>query len=203
MTRLASAHDVLKLHYDAIVVGSGYGGGVAASRLARAGKSVAVLERGREVMTGEFPARFPDLKNEMQIRGRKLSSGPETALFDVRLGEDMHVLVGCGLGGGSLVNAGVALRPDPRVFADEIWPGQIRQDGLLDEGYRRAEAWLAPSSDPRAVEMTKYKALKAAGEAFGDTRDRAACRRQFFSARQRRRSHAARLYTLWRLLRRL
>lgn len=169
MTRLASAHDVLKLHYDAIVVGSGYGGGVAASRLARAGKSVAVLERGREVMTGEFPARFPDLKNEMQIRGRKLSSGPETALFDVRLGEDMHVLVGCGLGGGSLVNAGVALRPDPRVFADEIWPGQIRQDGLLDEGYRRAEAWLAPSSDPRAVEMTKYKALKAAGEAFGDT----------------------------------
>lgn len=169
MARLASAHEALQSHYDAIVVGSGYGGGVAASRLARAGKRVAVLERGREVLTGDFPARFPDLKNEMQIRGRKMSSGPETALYDVRLGEDMHVLVGCGLGGGSLVNAGVALRPDPRVFADEIWPGQIRQDGLLDQGYARAEGWIAPSSDPRAAEMTKYKSLDAAGQAFGHT----------------------------------
>lgn len=167
MTRLASPHDALKPHYDVIVVGSGYGGGVSASRLARAGKSVAVLERGREVVTGEFPSRFPDLKGEMQIRGRKMSSGPETALFDVRLGEDMHVLVGCGLGGGSLINAGVSLRPDPRVFADEVWPGQIRQDGLIDEGFRRAEKWLAPASDPRADEMTKYKALDVAGRAFG------------------------------------
>lgn len=169
MTPLASPHDALLPHYDAVIVGSGYGGGVAASRLARAGKRVAVLERGREVLTGEFPARFPDLKNEMQIRGRKLSSGPETALYDVRIGEDMHVLVGCGLGGGSLVNAGVALRPDARVFADEVWPGQIRQDGLLDEGFRRAELWLAPASDPRAAEMTKYQALDTAGRAFGDT----------------------------------
>lgn len=167
MTRLSSPHDALQPHYDVVVVGSGYGGGVAASRLARAGKRVAVLERGREVLTGEFPARFPDLKNEMQIRGRKMSSGPETALYDVRLGEDMHVLVGCGLGGGSLVNAGVSLRPDARVFADEVWPGQIRQDGLLDEGYARAERWLAPASDPRAAEMVKYRSLDTAGQAFG------------------------------------
>ncbi|MCB1504429.1 MAG: GMC family oxidoreductase [Hyphomicrobiaceae bacterium] len=169
MTKLASTHDDLKPHYDAIVVGSGYGGGVAASRLARAGKRVAVLERGREVATGEFPSRFPEMKNEMQVRGRKLATGPETALFDVRLGEDMHVLVGCGLGGGSLVNAGVALRPDARVFADEVWPDEIRQDGLLDEGFARAEHWLAPMSDPRASELTKYKALETSGSAFGDT----------------------------------
>lgn len=169
MTRLASAHEALTPHYDAVVIGSGYGGGVAASRLARAGKRVAVLERGREVVTGEFPARFPELKNEMQIRGRKLSSGAETALFDIRVGEDMHVVVGCGLGGGSLVNAGVAIRPDPRVFADEVWPDEIRQDGLLDEGFRRAEAWLSPQSDPRASQMTKYQSLAAAGQALGDT----------------------------------
>ncbi len=167
MARLASAHHALKSHYDVVVIGSGYGGGVAASRLARAGKSVAVLERGREVATGEFPTRFTDLRCDMQIRGRKLSSGPETALYDIRLGEDMHVLMGCGLGGGSLVNAGVSLRPDSRVFTDEIWPGQLRQDGLLDEGYRRAEAWLCPQSDPRAAEMSKYKALDAAARAMG------------------------------------
>jgi cholesterol oxidase len=79
----------------------------------------------------------------------------------------MHVLVGCGLGGGSLVNAGVALRPDGRVFADPVWPGQIAQDGLLDAGYARAERWLAPTSDPRAGELGKFRALEAAGRALG------------------------------------
>ena len=167
MTRLASTHDELKSSYDVVVVGSGYGGGVSASRLSRAGKSVAVLERGREILTGEFPAKFPDLKNDMQVRGKTVRTGPNTALFDVRLGADMHVLVGCGLGGGSLVNAGVSLRPDHRVFADNVWPGQIAQDGTLDQGFARAERWLRPASDPRAVEMTKYKVLDGAAKALG------------------------------------
>ncbi len=167
MSRLTRPRDELKACYDVIVVGSGYGGGVTASRLARAGKRVAVLERGREVLTGEFPSRFPDLKNELRVRGRRVSMGPDTALFDVRLGEDMHVVVGNGVGGGSLVNAGVALRPDSRVLTDPVWPGQIAQDGTLDEGYRRASYWLRPMPDPRASEMTKYKVLEKAGKAVG------------------------------------
>ncbi len=167
MSRLARPLEAAAASYDVIVVGSGYGGGVAASRFARAGKCVAVLERGREVVTGEFPSRFPDLRNEMQVTGRNAQLGSATGLYDVRLGDDMHVLVGRGVGGGSLVNAGVALRPDTRVFADPAWPGQIAQDRTLDEGYRRAEAWLAPSPDPRASERTKYKALAAAGKAMG------------------------------------
>src|SRR5262245_48989913 len=156
MTGLSRTLEHAKDCYDVIVVGSGYGGGVAASRLSRAGKKVAVLERGREVLAGSFPSRFPDLKNDMQVTGKRLRTGKSSALYDVRLGEDMHVLVGCGLGGGSLINAGVALRPDPRVFADERWPGQIAQDGLLEEGFRRARLWLNPQSDPRAGELTKY-----------------------------------------------
>jgi cholesterol oxidase len=167
MTRLSRPLDTIKNHYDVIVVGSGYGGGVTASRLSRAGKRVAVLERGREILTGEFPSKFPDLKNEFQVRGKHFAMGPDTALYDVRLGDDMHVLVGCGLGGGSLVNAGVSLRPDPRVFADAVWPGQMAQDGLLDEGYLRAERWLRPHSHPRAAEMTKFRVLAEAGRALG------------------------------------
>jgi cholesterol oxidase len=169
MAGLSRSLDHVKDRYDVIVVGSGYGAGVAASRLARAGKRVCVLERGREVLTGQFPSRFPDLKNDFQVTGKRVRTGSSSALFDVRLGEDMHVLVGCGLGGGSLVNAGVALRPDTRVFADEVWPGQIVQDGLLEEGFRRAERWLSPQSDPRAATLTKYKSLATAGKDLGYT----------------------------------
>ena len=167
MSRLAQSLDRMKSRYDAVIIGSGYGGAVSAARLARAGKSVCVLERGREFVTGEFPAKFPEMRNEMQVTSRRFRTGKQTALFDVRLGDDMHVLVGCGLGGGSLVNAGVSLRPDPRVFADEIWPGQLRQDGLLDEGYERARRWLRPMQGPRAAEMTKFKALAETSRAIG------------------------------------
>lgn len=165
--RLARPLAQMARHYDVVIVGSGYGGGVSACRLARAGKRVAVLERGREVLTGEFPSRFPDMRREMHVTGKRMSMGSPTGLYDVRIGDDMHVLVGRGLGGGSLVNAGVSLRPDARVFADPVWPGQIRQDGLLDEGYRRARAWLRPASDPTAQSLTKFQALNEASAALG------------------------------------
>jgi cholesterol oxidase len=169
MARLSLPLIALKRHYDVIVVGSGYGGGVTASRLARAGKRVAVLERGREIQTGEFPQKFGELKNEFQVRGKSIRTGSEQAIYDVRLGRDMHVLVGCGLGGGSLVNAGVSLMPNHRVFADSAWPGQIAQDGTLEEGFRRAEHWLRPASDQRASEMTKYRVLENTGKDLGGT----------------------------------
>jgi cholesterol oxidase len=167
MSRLARSLAHIKPHYDVVVVGSGYGGGVAAARLARAGKRVAVLERGREFVTGEFPSRFPDLRHEMQLTGKRLRTGSPAGLYDVRLGEDMHVLVGCGVGGGSLINAGVALRPDARVFRDAVWPGQIAQDGLIEEGYARALRWLKPARDPQAFAHSKLKALQQASAALG------------------------------------
>ena len=167
MIRLARRPDRLQRHYDVVVVGSGYGGGVAASRLARAGKRVAILERGREFRTGEFPSKLTDLRQQMQVTGETWRMGSPTGLYDVRLGKDMHVLVGCGLGGGSLINAGVALRPDPRVFRDPAWPEEIARDRLLDEGYARAAHWLRPARDPRAARRTKYQALHNAGAALG------------------------------------
>ena len=43
--------------YDAIVVGSGFGGGITPCRLAEAGQSVCVLERGRRFGRDDFPER--------------------------------------------------------------------------------------------------------------------------------------------------
>jgi cholesterol oxidase len=164
---LSSPPGDIKRAYDVVVVGSGYGGGVAASRLSRAGQSVCVIEKGKEFLTGSFPSRLPELRRELQLNGGKMRSGSRTGLFDFRLGADIHVLVGCGLGGGSLINAGVALKPDARVFADPVWPAELAEDGLLELGFKRAAAMLRPARYPNAPELTKYRALAASSEAFG------------------------------------
>jgi len=165
--RLSSPLGELERAYDVIVVGSGYGGGVAASRLARAGQRVCVIERGKEFLTGEFPARLPEIRRELQLNGGTLRSGSRTGLFDFKLGADIHVLTGCGLGGGSLVNAGVALKPDARVFADSAWPEEVSGDGLLDLGFERASSMLRPARYRDPESLTKYRALESASAAFG------------------------------------
>ena len=164
--RLSSPASKLRAKYDVVVVGSGYGGGVAASRLSRAGQRVCVIERGKEFLTGEFPNRFPELRRELQVHGGKMRTGSRTGLFDFHLGADIHVLVGCGLGGGSLINAGVALRPEPRVFAASAWPDEVREDGLLDLGYARAAAMLRPARYANASDLVKYRSLEAASAGF-------------------------------------
>ena len=55
MPRLSLSIEHIKPHYSVVIVGSGYGGGIAASRLSRAGQQVCVLERGKEFQAGDFP----------------------------------------------------------------------------------------------------------------------------------------------------
>jgi cholesterol oxidase len=164
---LSSPQDTIRPSYDVVVVGSGYGGGVAASRLARAGQSVCILEKGKEFPTGSFPSRLPELRRELQLNGGKMRSGSRTGLFDFRLGTDIHVLVGCGLGGGSLINAGVALQPDSRVFQDGAWPEEVAADGLLALGFKRAASMFRPTRYAKAPELIKYRALEVSSAAFG------------------------------------
>jgi len=157
----------LKPGYDVVVVGSGYGGGVAASRLARCGLGVCVLERGREILTGEFPDRMSRAIKDFQITGDNINFGSSQGLFDIRVGDDIHVLQGCGLGGTSLINANVCLKPDPRVFEDPVWPEDIRKDDSLTLGFARAREMLRPTMFKDQYSLLKLRALDTASDALG------------------------------------
>ena len=66
----------IKPRYDVVVVGSGYGGSIAASRCARAGQAVCVLERGKEWRPGEFPELLRHASKEIQVhRGGQTTIG--------------------------------------------------------------------------------------------------------------------------------
>src|SRR5687767_6221491 len=122
MRRLASPIENIQSHYPVVVIGSGYGGSIAASRLSRAGQKVCLLERGREFQPGEYPDTELEAKAEMQIDGPLAKVGSRLGLYDFRINEEIGVFQGCGLGGTSLVNANVALPADRWVFSDSRWP---------------------------------------------------------------------------------
>ena len=127
---------------DVAVVGSGYGGAVAALRFAEHGQTVYVLERGDEYVSGDFPNDLSQIgkhvRSEVATASGVAAQGYENALFDFRIGLRAGALIGNGLGGGSLINAGVGLRPDDKVFEQEDWPAALRQEKEFDVWFGKA-----------------------------------------------------------------
>ena len=173
MGRLAGSLSELRSTYDVVVVGTGYGGGAAACRLARAGLDVAVLERGKELRPGDFPETAAAAAAPMQLqRGDRRRLGSATALLDWRVSRDVVALVGCGVGGTSLINANVSVEPEPEIFDDPRWPSAlrgVRVEPLLQAGYARAKAMLRPTTYPEfpAQPLPKLDALRRAGRGSG------------------------------------
>ncbi|NRD47062.1 GMC family oxidoreductase N-terminal domain-containing protein [Corallococcus exiguus] len=174
MRRLSSPWSELASHYPVVVVGSGYGGGITASRLSRAGQQVCVLERGREMHPGEMPRTPAQAVAEFQLHCAPgqgdLDVGSPTGLIEVHRNGDVSVIDGCGLGGTSLINAGVTMRPDPRVFEDPRWPQALRADvhGLLEDGFAHAELMLRPLPYPEDhPPLQKLKTFGISAEKLG------------------------------------
>nr|WP_301334232.1 GMC oxidoreductase [Solimonas sp. SE-A11] len=139
---------VLEPAYDIVIVGSGYGGAVAAAELAGCTEDgrplkVCVLERGREYLPGAFPSQLADLPTHLRGSFGGQPKGGE-GLFDIRAGRDLGLLVANGLGGGSLINAGVMEVPRPEVF-DRRWPVAFQKGTALDVWYVKAKALLGAS----------------------------------------------------------
>ncbi len=149
--KLSSPSQAMASRYDVVVVGSGYGGGIAACRMARAGRRVCLLERGAEMHPGDYPNDTLGVLAAVQFDSALLRAGSPAAMFDIRYNPDINVVVGCGLGGTSLINAGIALRPDPAVFASPLWPAELQQAADLDPYVARAEQVLRPAHCPPAM----------------------------------------------------
>ncbi len=151
--------------YDAVVVGSGFGGGVTACRLADEGWRVCVLERGRRFGPGDFPDR-PEQAPRLFWHHAANPGG----LFDLRLMSDVAVLTAVGVGGGSLIYANVQL-PAPADVFDNGWPAAVTRESL-DPYYARTEEALDPRPAPAQPELPKVEAFAAAGARAGRSAER-------------------------------
>jgi cholesterol oxidase len=141
--------------YDAVVVGSGFGGGIAACRLAERGWRVCVLERGRRFGAGDYPDR-PAQAPRMFWHRRHNPAG----MFDLRIMRDIAVLTGAGVGGGSLVYANVQLRAPDAIFDDPAWPAGVDAASLRPY-YDRTEEALQPRETPPEPALPKVRAFDA------------------------------------------
>ncbi|WP_224995724.1 GMC family oxidoreductase N-terminal domain-containing protein [Cesiribacter sp. SM1] len=161
----------IKPFYDVVVIGSGYGGSIAASRMARAGLTVCLLERGREIQPGEYPYSQKEAAREMQFNMPGKHIGSKTGLYEFHVNKDINVFVGCGLGGTSLVNANVCIEADERVFMDTSWPTEIREDmASVARGVQRAREMLRPECYPEGKNgypiLAKTESMKLAAKAL-------------------------------------
>jgi cholesterol oxidase len=153
--------------YEAIIIGSGYGGGVAASRLARMGLRLAVLEQGRLWRPGDFPITTKARRKATRLTGRAPKLGDPAGLYYLSVGKGLTVFGASGLGGGSLINAGVVLRPDLGRLCRAGWPNAVVSDGLLLKGLARAEAMLGVAPVPSPERFAKFAGMLRAAKASG------------------------------------
>lgn len=116
----------MRKSYDVVVVGSGFGGAVAACRFAQAGLRVGILERGRRYPLGAFPRNFTDPLDGWMWRHKQ-------GLFDVRPINEVTVVQAAAYGGGSHIYANVQLRMPPDGF-DHGWPEEYSRT-ILDPYY--------------------------------------------------------------------
>jgi cholesterol oxidase len=159
--------------FDIAVIGSGYGAAITAARLAqrlRPGANLCMLERGREWVPGTFPDQLNDIMDETRLkifgRNKRQMNNP-TGLYNVLQADDITVLSGSGVGGSSLINASVAIRPDHEVFLQTQWPNALRDMNCLTPYFDRAEWELHARIDPQDW-TCKMRSQRLAAEKLAD-----------------------------------
>ena len=154
--------------FDVVVIGSGFGGGVTALRLSEKGYRVAVLEAGRRFRSTDFPATSWHLRSylwapKLGMRG----------IQRIDLLNDVLVLSGAGVGGGSLVYANTLYRPHLEAYSDPQWAGITDWEAELAPHYDVAEQMLgvttAPADTPSDGVLRQVAADMGVGDSFTPT----------------------------------
>jgi cholesterol oxidase len=150
--------------YDVIIVGSGFGGSVAALRLTEKGYRVAVIEAGRRFEDDEFARTSWDL--------RRYLWAPAVGCFGIQrihLLRDVMVLAGSGVGGGSLVYANTLYRPLEPFYADKQWAHITDWRAELEPHYDQASRMLGVMTNPSVTPSDEVMQKVAADMGVADT----------------------------------
>ncbi|MGH9947939.1 MAG: NAD(P)-binding protein [Pyrinomonadaceae bacterium] len=156
-------------HFDAVVVGSGFGGSVMTYRLAEAGFRVCLLEKGKAYPPNSFPRAPYDLARNFWDPSEGLFG-----MYNVWSFRGSGGIVSAGLGGGSLIYANIMARKDPAWFKFDLadggykdWPVTYSQ---LVPHYERVERMMNAQKYPLSHEpychTPKTLAMKEAAANF-------------------------------------
>ncbi|MEU5691261.1 GMC family oxidoreductase [Actinosynnema sp. NPDC020468] len=153
-----------KTDYDVVVVGSGFGGSVAALRLTEKGYRVAVLEAGRRFADDEFARTSWDL--------RRYLWAPALGCYGIQrihALRNVMVLAGAGVGGGSLVYANTLYRPLKPFFTDRQWAHITDWEAELAPFYDQASRMLGVVENPTTTPSDRVIRQVAADMGVADT----------------------------------
>lgn len=129
--------------FDVIIIGSGFGGSVAAHRLTEKGYSVCVLEAGRRWAPADFPTTNWDVRRSLWF--------PRLGWLGIQrisLLRDIMVLSGSGVGGGSLVYANTHYEPHPAFYTDPQWGAITDWEAELRPHFAQARRMLGVVENP-------------------------------------------------------
>ena len=129
--------------YDYVIIGSGFGGSVSAMRLAEKGYRVLVLERGKRYRAEDFP------KTNLNIF--KYLWQPAWRCFGImgiNFMDDLMVLNGSGVGGGSLVYASTHIEPGQSFYEAEEWTDLADWEAELKPHFKTANQMLGVRENP-------------------------------------------------------